>query len=133
MANERIVGLQAGTAGRNDLQNAIETAWHELLSDADDSRRVADILGISRDQLAPVHKAPFNVESAGSGFGALEVAYVVGIWIGSEIVLGALRDLAKEELKRRLRELWDKVLSKRMRNVLDKEQVGSDVDLDRTG
>jgi hypothetical protein len=84
----------------------------------------AKLLGVPAAELSKVSAPPIDIESLRGGFTGAEFVIVIGTWFGSEVVLGAVADLAKDELKRRLKQLWSGVLEPALRSHLKDGRLG---------
>jgi hypothetical protein len=128
-----IAGLGEGTADVDELNRSLDEAWREILTSDASLAEAANILQVNPGELRMLKNTPIKVEANAGGMTGLELAYMVFVWIGSEVVLGELADVAKEELRKRFLQLWRKMLAPRLRNLRRGEEVGEDVDLERSG
>jgi hypothetical protein len=130
--SEEIAKYKAGTAKAEELEIDVAAVWKEMLSKPDMRAEAADALGISPGQLDQITSPPINISPSNvAGAAGSEIVIWIATWIGSEVMLGALKDLAKEELKKRVKKLWLNVLEPAVRSRLkDFYGLGSRLDPD---
>lgn len=126
---EVLAGLTGGTAKPEELQAQIEKTWAELTADGGKREQIAEVLGVKPQALQDAKHAPVRFDTRAAGIGGIEAATIVLAWVGTEILLGAVKDLAKEELKKRLRTLWDKVLLPALKKKVSRDELGTEADL----
>jgi hypothetical protein len=123
--DEEIVRHEAGTAKLEELNTAIRAAWwEEIVAQPDELKKAADALGVRSADLKKLAEPPVAAHLGRAGLTGGDILIVTTIWIGNEIVLGSLKDLAKEELKRRFKKLWSDVLERAVRNQLKDRRYG---------
>lgn len=115
---ERIAVHEIGSLSERELNMAIQETWSDVLSDATARADIARQLEVPPDLVARLDKAPLLVEPDRSNIDVSTATVAIVVWIASDILADALKDLAKEEFKRRLRALWD-WLEPRLRRRLE--------------
>lgn len=104
--SEPFEGRRAHTEAAGRVETELHSYWQTMLNDEAELTRVATILGRTQEQVAKLPAPPLRVSSNQSNVGAAEVGLIVATWLTTEVLLGVFKDLAKEELKRRLKLLW---------------------------
>lgn len=122
--DDEIFRYEPGSAGLKELTPALAAGWRDILADPARRDEVAKLLGVPATELSKVTAPPIDIESHRGGFTGAEFIILIGTWVGSEVVLGAVKDLAKEELKRRLKQLWSGVLEPALRDHLKDGRLG---------
>ena len=113
-----IIGYGTGSATLQDVRKAVTACWNDIKADPARLQAAAAALGISVAQLRDNPRSPVQLQTRQSGTGTVEIAIVVVSYIGTDIVWGAVRDLAKDEIKRRIKQLWSTVLEPAVRRHL---------------
>ncbi len=110
VADTWIIALRKGELGAAELDSETAGAWQRLMSSDAGRDRIAKVLGVTPDELSDGLESPLKVKPEhGAGLDASTLV-VIGLWIGTEIILPTLIDLTKEQLKRRLQDLWRRVI-----------------------
>jgi hypothetical protein len=109
LTDSTIYAFGAGNALPRELQEALNECWQEAVANGEKRALIADILGVDGDKLDDKSEAPLRIEAASAGMAAPEIAVLV-TWIASEVLLPTAKDLAKEVLKAKLKQLWTRVL-----------------------
>jgi hypothetical protein len=123
--DKEIVRHEVGTAKISELKSALHAVWKdEILARPAELKKAARALGVEPADLKKLSKPPVALDSGRAGMTGGEVLVVMAVWAGSEIVLGAFKDLAKEELKRRLKQLWSDALEPAVRSQLKDHRYG---------
>jgi hypothetical protein len=107
--SEPLEGRRAHGEAAHRLQAELEAYWADMLADAEERHQVAEILGLSPEQMEFLRGPPVQVQSAQANAGGAEIGLIVLTWLATEVVLGAFKDLAKEEVKRRVKLVWEYV------------------------
>lgn len=121
-----VAEFESGRLRTHELNAELAATWSQLLQDGEVRGRIADILGteISLDPAS----VPVSFKVRKSGTGGADLALMIGAWIATDILLAAFKDLAKEELKRRIKQLWGEVLQPALRKrwPAQKDALGKD-------
>jgi hypothetical protein len=135
MATEvtQIAKLSGGTAGTVEFAAALQSSWEEVLADSERSHAAAAILGIPVTELKQIRQPPFEVESDSCGMLGADLLIIAGTWVATEILVGAIKNIAQEEVERLLRRLWREVLAPATQRLLGAEKFGSEADSDDNG
>jgi hypothetical protein len=128
---DAIAGLGGGTASLLDVQREIDAAWRRVTADPATRSEIADILGVDAEKVTPSSDPPVKADSAGAGAGGLDIAIVVLVWFGSEILLGAVKDIVKDEVKKRVRQLWERVILPAIKENLSRDELGTQSTLEK--
>jgi hypothetical protein len=125
--DKEIARYQAGTAKVKELD--VTAAWKAILSDPQERAKAAAALEVSPEELTSAAEPPVILNHGRAGISGGEIIVLIAAWVGTEVVLGALKDLAKEELKRRIKNLWFAVLEPAVRDQLsDRQGLGKRID-----
>lgn len=89
------------------IQQELAAFWKTACQDDQKAREIADLLGVPVEVVRQMADPPVRVKSAQANVGGAEIGLMVGTWLVSEVLLGALKDVLKEEVKRRLKRFWD--------------------------
>jgi len=120
-----IAAYGQGTASVADLRGKLAAAWRQILADPRQRGAAAGALGIPADTIAGAIEPPVCLETGQAGISGVEIAVVVSLWLGDRVLLGALEDMAKDEVKRRVQQLWTDVLEPAFRRqVRDRLGLG---------
>ncbi|WP_315772312.1 MULTISPECIES: hypothetical protein [unclassified Bradyrhizobium] len=123
--DEEVVRHAPGIAKVSELKAALSDAWkNEILAKPTELKKAAEVLGVDPNELKSLISPPLAIQSERAGMTGGEVLIVMAIWAGNEIVLGAFKDLAKEQLKNRLKQLWSVVLEPLVRDLLEDRRYG---------
>jgi hypothetical protein len=104
--SEPLEGRRAHGQAAHRVQAELAAYWAQMLADADELRRVADMLGLAPERVRELREPPLQVQPAQSNVGGADIGLIVVTWLATEVVLGAFKDLAKEEVKRRIKLVW---------------------------
>lgn len=129
ISREVVAGLINGTSKPEEIQVQVELVWVELTANADTCEQIANVLGVKSGVVQAVKHVPVLVASPAAGIGALDVTVVVLAWVGTDVVLGAFTDLAKDEIKKRIRNLWYKVILPKLKKRMSRDELGTDAEL----
>jgi hypothetical protein len=122
-----VAGYGKGGAGIKQLNEAIGTAWGEVLGDPDASRKAAAALGIRPDELATRFPAsPYKAEPNESGFGPVETAILI---FASTVAYDLAKDLTKAAADAGLRALW-KTIQPKVEGLLPLGGLGDEKKVD---
>jgi hypothetical protein len=116
--NQEIAKYKAGTAKVDDLKTDVAAAWKDILSKPEKRTEAAKALGVDPAELGKLQRPPVDLSPGSSNFAGGEVVIGIAAWLGTEVALGAFKDLAKEELKKRVKKLWLDVLEPAVRGRL---------------
>jgi len=129
--SQLVAAYGAGTYRPHELQAALEQTWSDLLGDPERQAEIAAMFGIKASQVESLTEPPLTFRVPPSGMSGGEIAVLVVTWGATEVLLGAVRDMAKETLKARLKELWKNIMVPALRKHLPgRESLGSEKDLD---
>jgi hypothetical protein len=124
---EEIARYQAGTARLKELD--VASAWTAIMSDPQQRAKAAAALDVRPDELNPQSKLPVVLEHGPAGAAVGEIIVFITTWVATDIVLGAFKDMAKEEVKKRIKKLWLEVVEPVVRNQLsDWQGLGKKID-----
>jgi hypothetical protein len=124
-SDNEIFRYQAGDAKvKEELVPALAAGWQDILGDPKRLDKAAKALGVSAADLSKLAAPPVEIKADRAGFTGAEIVIAIALWVGGEVVLGAFKDLAKDELKRRLKQLWSDVLEPAVRGHLDDPRHG---------
>ncbi len=104
--SEDLLARRAQAESTTRIQDEIASFWSAMLTDEKERERVAGILQIPPAKVGDLVEAPIRVRSAQANIGSSDVGLIVASWIASEVLLGAFKDIAKDEVKRHLKALW---------------------------
>ncbi|AET92195.1 hypothetical protein BYI23_C000490 [Burkholderia sp. YI23] len=94
-----------GRSSLDEVNVAVREAWAELLADKDKRADIARTLGIPPDDLTETN-ASIRAEPTKSGLSGGEIATALALWYVTEVVVGTAKDLMKDALKQKVREVW---------------------------
>lgn len=106
-----IAAFGPGEASARELDDALRETWAALLADPSQRGAIAASLGLHEADLARADTPPMRFEVPRAGLAGAEVAVVVVTWVASEVLLGAFKDLAKDAIKAKTRQLWKDYLA----------------------
>jgi hypothetical protein len=127
-----LVGYDStGVAGAPQLNKEIKTAWQDILDNADDRRRAADILGLADpEQLrSRLPNAPFEVEPNEGGLGPIEIALLV---FAGNVAYDVAKDLAKKGAEAALFSLWKEVVKPKIEEQFPDSGLGAEKEIGDT-
>lgn len=108
MSNEeRLEYRAANSESARRIQQELVAFWKTACQDDQKAREIAGLLGVRVEVIRQMADPPVRVESAQANVGGAEIGLMVGTWLVSEVLLGALKDVLKEEVKRRIKLFWD--------------------------
>lgn len=110
------------------VQAELVAVWKAMLKSADDRKEIAQIFGVKEEVLLQMEAPPIRVTPYQANVGGAEIGLLIGTWFVTEVVLGAFKDLAKEEVKRRLKAFWE-YASDRIDANMGSEATGKPVSL----
>ena len=119
-----VAGYSNGSASLSELRMESSEIWNNILLNPAKAAQAAGILGIQVEELKKLHELPFDLQSGRAGIAGVDIAILVFTWIGTDVVLGAIRDMAKDELKKRLRQLWKEIFEPALKEKLDRDALG---------
>jgi hypothetical protein len=119
-----IFRYEAGSAKIDELWPALVAGWQDIIGDAVQRDKAAKALGAPAAEVSKLAAPPVELKADRAGVVGGEIVIGIALWVGSEVVLGALRDLAKEELKKRMKQLWSDVLESALRDHLKDRRHG---------
>jgi len=111
-----ILAFEEGASRYTELNATLTQVWGGLLADPDALQRAATILGVPPAALLE-KPAPLAFAPRKAGLTGAEIALVAGSWLVTEVLLGAAKDLLKDALKAKGRQLWDELLEPAMRRT----------------
>jgi hypothetical protein len=107
-----------GALSAAELNVQIAATWEQLLDTPDGRQKIAAALGVKPEDIKPrrfgQNKSPFEAAEDKSGFAGSDILSITGDWLVTAVVVPVLADLAKEEAKKRLTQLWKYLLSQRL-------------------
>jgi hypothetical protein len=121
-ASSAVAVYAEASAESHELQEALEAAWREQLSDPVAANAIANILRTTPDKL-PLDRPPLRIEPADSGLTASEIVVLISSWVATDIVLKALTDLGKDVVKDAIRKVWNKYLEPAVMNRMRKRDA----------
>lgn len=121
--SEPFEGRKAHTVAVHRIDAELQAYWAAMLADGEERRRVANILGIPDALMPGVPEPPVQVRASQANSGSAAIGMYVLTWLASEVLLASFKDLAKEEVKRRLKQLWAYV-SEKLDDRLDGKATG---------
>jgi len=105
----------------DQLNFEIKEVWRDALASREDRDRIANILEITPEELDSVKDKPPVAFDAAAGFEPGTII-VVATWTATAIILPALADIAKDELKKLWREVLLPRLKEKNHKALDEEK-----------
>ena len=131
MRNELIpvMGFATGSADIGTLRKAMVKALDELMSDDAEVAEMSKALSIPPDVLRSCAGDLFSLKPGKAGLLSQGIAVILGV-VTSKIIESALIELAKEELKEKLRPIIKKKLIPRLKHFLNNgDSLGQPRDL----
>lgn len=123
--SQLIAAYGTGSANIGQLRTYVAEAWQEIINEPTKRSAAAQALEIASDDILAMPHAPVQFQTGRSGLGAVDFAVLVVLWIGQDILLASLKEIAKDELKKRVRRLWVEVLEPAVRRRLpDRHGLG---------
>jgi hypothetical protein len=113
-----IAAYDSGTVSTVELQQKLRQAWARVLANPEKRQETAGALGVDVAVLNKLSEPPVKIEAGRAFIDFGTAAVVVVTWFGSDILLGAFRDLAKDEVKKRIRQAWD-VIEPELRSLFE--------------
>jgi hypothetical protein len=101
-----IAVYECGSMSLEELTGALDATWVDLLKNPDARAEIAAALELAPEEVARLAKPPITLEPDHANIDIATATMAVVAWIASDVLLAAVKDLAKEEVKRRLRALW---------------------------
>jgi len=123
---EMIAARKNANERANRVQEELLSLWDSILKSAEERKEVARILGIDEGGLSKMQTPPIRVVPYQSNIGGAEIGLMVGTWFVGEVVLGAFKAIAIEEIKRRLKEFWE-YASEKIDSRMGSQATGSPV------
>lgn len=122
---ESVVAWHAtGQADIRSIQSAMLDAWQDITTDPQQARLAAEALGIGSEEVRASPLPPVRVDSNGSNLGTAEIGMIVLTWLAADVLLPTLTKLARDELEKRLKRLWNDVLLPKIEDRLGRDAVG---------
>ena len=125
--DDRLAAHRMVLAPTSRMQTTLEDCWEEMLADPVEAEKAAAVLGIPASRLAELREPPVRVRSAQANAAPADIAMIVVAWLGTEVVLGVFKDMAKDEIKRRLTTLWERHLRRKVDQRLGHGTTGRPV------
>ncbi len=113
-----VVGHASGSGTISELTAALTSVWTEILQNPKLRLQAAGILGVGEVEVEAQQAPPLYLQPGQQGTGAVDIAIMVVTYIGTDVLLGSLTDLAREEVKRRMKQLWAELLEPAIRGRL---------------
>jgi len=113
----------AGSVDIDVLENRLPDAWARALGDEQTRVELAGLFGVAPEALDERATPPFRLRPDRAAIDINSVAITVLIWVGSDVFLGALTAMARDEVKRRLERVWV-LLEPKLRDVFDVRALG---------
>jgi hypothetical protein len=110
--SEPLEGRRALGEAASRVQAELTSYWTDMLANESERQQVANLLGLPEATVAQFADPPLHLDSAQSNAAGADIGLIVMTWVATEVVLGAFKDLAREEVKRRLKLLWAYVSEK---------------------
>jgi hypothetical protein len=109
-----------GQADVDEVRDLADEAWLEILEDSDDTARVAELLGVSVDELRTAYHAPLSIKQGREGTGVVEGALLV---YTAPLAMAAAKGAATFIGAQIARTLWRKFVLPRIRRK-NRDAVG---------
>lgn len=106
-SSERLEYRAANSESALQIQQELAAFWKKACQDEQKAAEIADLLGVPVEVIKQMEGPPVRVEAYQANVGAAEIGLIVGTWLVSEVLLGALKEVLKEEVKRRIKLFWD--------------------------
>ena len=119
---EVIAVYSSGSADADALENELPKAWLRVLSDENKRFRIAGLLNTERGALNADAGPPFRIRPARAGMDLGTATITVLIWFGSDVLLGALTGMARDQVKQRLTQIW-KLVEPELRGLFDRRDA----------
>jgi hypothetical protein len=129
---ESVIGAYSeGTLDLAEIQRCLAETWLDILGSPHERLAAAEALEIDAVTLEQFERPPIQIKTGESGIGASSVAILVVLWVAQDVILAAFRDLAKDEIKKRVKRLWSAVVEPSLRQRLpDRHGLGSPSEFD---
>lgn len=129
-ADIELVGYGTGAATLKEVEKAIQASWKAVQTDAALRAKVAHALELPENAVAQLPEPPLRLQPVQAGAGMVDIAVMIVTYIGTDIVWAAFRDLAKEELKRRLKQVWNLLEPEVTAELRDRNALGPRKDIE---
>ena len=138
---EDLEGFSRGSAGTFELDRSLSESWTSLVKNPQERARMSAILlevepNLTQEFLDEFFEesAMFRVEQKASGTSGVDIAIMVTAWVASEVVLGALKDMAKAKVKELFGRLWTEVVKPAFKDDLPQsDSLGRTAKLPKDG
>jgi len=122
-----------GSASQQELNPVVQEQWAQIRSDPKLLAKAASYLQVTPAKLLALEHAPVEVRNLKANITAPEIALEVITWIGTDVCLGLLADVAKDEIKRRVRSLWDAMFAPKLHQGRDSDTLSREMDIESQG
>jgi hypothetical protein len=119
---ERVAAYDSGTAPTQDLIDMLPLAWSAILADPVRREQVADALGVSAEAVITLSNPPVQIEQRRAFIDIGSVAVEVVTWVTTDILLAAFADMAKDEVRRRCKQVWE-IVEPELRGLFDRRDA----------
>ena len=134
VSKQVVTAYGPGSLRPHEAQDVLERTWAELVGNPTSRDEIAALFQLAPDQVAHIQQAPLVFEQRRSGMGAAEIAMVVATWVGSEVLLGGVKDWGKQAVKEALQTLWTKIVAPALRRkVPERGALGQEKDSSEGG
>lgn len=132
MSNEPIplMGFPASSDSIDTLRRTLADAWNELISDEAELHEIAEALKVPAEALRSSTTPPFTLKQTKAGMLPTDIALILS-FIASSIIIPALIELSKEELKNNLKKVIKNYLIPKWKRMLKSaDSLGKPKDID---
>jgi hypothetical protein len=122
--DDNVAAYGGGAASISEISDALEGAWNDAVANPELRAQVAAALGLSDGDLDEAAHCPFRVRQGSAGIDPATAVIVIATYIGLEVFAKAFTDLAREEVKRRIKQAWNVLEPKVRERLRDHHALG---------
>jgi hypothetical protein len=118
-----ISGVGSGASNVSQINEAIDKAWQEILTDPVLARDTAAVLGLPLENLPK--KPPYSAQPYEGGMGPVETALIIFAYkFVDDVAYDLIKDVTKDAAMQGLKLLWGEVVKERVEEHLQTGGLG---------